>query len=129
MKKNLHDTVITALEELKAQDIVSIDVQDITNVMDTMVVASGNSSRQVRSLANNVIVEAKAAGYSVFGVEGENTGEWVLVDFGDVIIHIMLPATRIFYDLEKLWSMRPDDTHSHSEPASLEQKYSEEIGD
>jgi ribosome-associated protein len=129
MKKNLHDTVITALEELKAQDIVSIDVQDITDVMDTMVVASGNSSRQVRSLANNVIVEAKAAGYSVFGVEGENTGEWVLVDFGDVIIHIMLPATRIFYDLEKLWSMRPDDTHSHSEPALLEQKNSEEIGD
>ena len=129
MKKNLQDIVISALEEVKAQDIVSIDVKDITDVMDTMVVASGNSNRQVKSLANNVVVEAKAAGYSLLGVEGEDTGEWVLVDFGDVIIHIMLPATRVFYDLEKLWSMRPDDPHSQSEYTSAEDTDSADIGD
>jgi ribosome-associated protein len=129
MKKNLHDIVIRALEEVKAQDIVSIDVMDITDVMDTMVVASGNSNRQVKSLANNVVVEAKAAGYALLGVEGEDSGEWVLVDFGDVIIHIMLPATRIFYDLEKLWSMRPDNAPSQSEHSSEEDNGSAEIGD
>ena len=129
MKKNLRDTVISALEEVKAQDIVSINVSDITDVMDTMVVASGNSSRHVKSLANNVVVEAKAAGYSLLGVEGEDSGEWVLVDFGDVIIHIMLPATRVFYDLEKLWSMRPDNGHSQSEHTPAKENHSVEIGD
>jgi ribosome-associated protein len=74
-----------------------------------MVVASGNSNRQVKSLANNVVVDAKKAGFDLIGIEGDDVSEWILVDFGDVIVHIMLPATRVFYDLEKLWSLRPDD--------------------
>ena len=92
MKKNLHEIVINALEDVKGQDIVSIDVKKLTGVTDTMVVASGNSNRQVKSLANNVVVDAKKAGFTLLGVEGDDVGEWVLVDFGDVIIHIMLPV-------------------------------------
>ena len=109
MKNNLHEIIINALEDVKAQDIVSIDVKELTGVMDTMVVASGNSNRQVKSLANNVVVDAKKAGFDLIGIEGDDVSEWILVDFGDVIVHIMLPATRVFYDLEKLWSLRPDD--------------------
>ena len=119
MKKNLHEIVINALEDVKAQDIVSIDVMELTGVMDTMVVASGNSSRQVKSLANNVIVDGKKAGFSLLGVEGDDIGEWVLVDFGAVIVHIMLPATRVFYDLEKLWSLRPDDRPINADQETL----------
>jgi len=119
MKKNLHEIVINALEDVKAQDIVSIDVMELTGVMDTMVVASGNSSRQVKSLANNVIVDGKKAGFSLLGVEGDDIGEWVLVDFGAVIVHIMLPATRLFYDLEKLWSLRPDDRPINADQETL----------
>jgi len=109
MKHNLHEIIINALEDVKAQDIVSIDVKELTGVMDSMVVASGNSNRQVKSLANNVVVDAKKAGFDLIGIEGDDVSEWILVDFGDVIVHIMLPATRVFYDLEKLWSLRPDD--------------------
>ena len=109
MKNILHEIIINALEDVKAQDIVSIDVKELTGVMDTMVVASGNSNRQVKSLANNVVVDAKKAGFDLIGIEGDDVSEWILVDFGDVIVHIMLPATRVFYDLEKLWSLRPDD--------------------
>ena len=119
MKKNLHEIVINALEDVKAQDIVSIDVMELTGVMDTIVVASGNSSRQVKSLANNVIVDGKKAGFSLLGVEGDDIGEWVLVDFGAVIVHIMLPATRLFYDLEKLWSLRPDDRPINADQETL----------
>ncbi len=110
MTQSLKQVVINALEEVKAQNIISLDVRELTGVMDTMIVASGNSNRQVKSLANNVAVEGKKAGYSIIGVEGDDTAEWILVDFGDVIVHIMLPATRAFYDLERLWSMRPGDT-------------------
>ena len=109
MKNNLHEIIINAIEDVKAQDIVRIDVKELTGVMDTMVVASGNSNRQVKSLANNVVVDAKKAGFDLIGIEGDDVSEWILVDFGDVIVHIMLPATRVFYDLEKLWSLRPDD--------------------
>lgn len=109
MTQSLKQIVIDALEEVKAQNIISLDVRELTGVMDTMIVASGNSNRQVKSLANNVAVEGKKAGYSIIGVEGDDTAEWILVDFGDVIVHIMLPATRAFYDLERLWSMRPGD--------------------
>ena len=105
MTQSLHDIVINALEEVKAIDITSIDVRELTDVMDTMVVASGNSSRQVKALANNLVVDAKRAGYTPIGVEGDDTSEWILVDFGDLVAHIMLPATRQLYDLERLWSL------------------------
>ena len=109
MTQSLKEVVIAALEEVKAQNIIALDVRELTGVMDTMIVASGNSNRQVKSLANNVAVEGKQAGYSIIGVEGDDTSEWILVDFGDVIVHIMLPATREFYDLERLWTLRPGD--------------------
>jgi len=109
MTQSLHDIVINALEEVKAIDITSIDVRELTDVMDTMVVATGSSNRQVKSLASNVAVEGKKAGYNLIGVEGDDTSEWILVDFGDVIIHVMLPVTRAFYDLERLWALRPGD--------------------
>ena len=109
MTKTLKDIVISALEDIKAIDITLIDVRDLTGIMDTMIVASGNSNRQVKALANAVVMDAKAAGYSLLGIEGENSAEWILVDFGEIIIHIMLPATREFYDLERLWSVRPSD--------------------
>jgi ribosome-associated protein len=118
MTKSLKEIVINALEEIKAIDITLIDVRELTGIMDTMVVASGNSNRQVKALANAVVMDAKAAGYSLLGIEGENTAEWILVDFGEIIIHIMLPATRAFYDLERLWSVRPNDPVPESQEVS-----------
>ena len=109
MTQSLKDIVINALEEVKAQNITALDVRELTGVMDTMIVASGNSNRQVKSLATNVAVEGKKAGFEILGVEGEDTAEWILVDFGELIVHVMLPATRAFYDLERLWSIRPGD--------------------
>ena len=105
MQKNLTESVVNALEDVKALDIALIDVRGLTDIMDTMVVASGNSSRQVKALANNLVVDAKRAGYTPIGVEGDDTSEWILVDFGDLVAHIMLPATRQLYDLERLWSL------------------------
>ena len=92
-----------ALDELKAKDVVRIDVHELTSVTDYMIIASGNSNRQVSALADNVIEKAKAAGARPLGVEGKDSGEWVLVDLGDIVVHIMQPATRQFYDLERLW--------------------------
>ncbi|WP_461481022.1 ribosome silencing factor [Porticoccus sp.] len=109
MSNQLIDIVIDALEGIKGKDIVTLDVSDLTDVMDHIVVASGTSNRQVKALADNVVEEAKKAGFRPIGVEGMDTSEWVLVDYGDIVVHVMLPATRQFYDLEKLWSMRPDD--------------------
>ncbi len=109
MSNQLIDIVVDALEGIKGKDIVTLDVSDITDVMDHIVVASGTSNRQVKALADNVVEEAKKAGFRPIGIEGMDTSEWVLVDYGDVVVHVMLPATREFYDLEKLWSMRPDD--------------------
>ena len=99
----LKDLVVDALENLKAINTVTLDVTGLTDVMDYLVIASGSSNRHVKSLANNVSVEAKKQGMRPIGVEGEDGGEWVLVDFGDVVVHVMLPATRDFYDLERLW--------------------------
>ena len=94
-----------ALEDLKAEDIIEMDVRDKTSVTDFIVVASGTSNRHVKSIANNVVVEAKHAGVQPLGVEGEDQAEWVLVDLGDVVVHVMQPQVREFYDLESLWQM------------------------
>ena len=109
MSKDLIDIVINSLEDVKGQEITTLNVSDLTDVMDTIVVASGNTNRQVKALANNVVEDCKKAGYQPLGIEGMDTAEWVLVDFGDIVVHVMQPATRQFYDLEKLWSVRPDD--------------------
>lgn len=101
--EQLRDLVISTLEDLKAIDIQQIDVAGQNPLTDLFVVASGNSSRHVKSMAENLVMKAKAAGCQPLGVEGERQAEWVLVDLNDVIVHLMLPQTRAFYNLEKLW--------------------------
>ena len=105
----LRAVVKAALEDLKADDIVELDVRGKTSVADYIIVASGTSSRHVKSIANNVVVEAKHAGLMPLGVEGEVEAEWVLVDLGDVIVHVMQPQVREFYDLEGLWRVTIED--------------------
>ena len=112
--KQLIVIVNEALEEVKGKDIITIDVTDITAVMDTVIVVSGSSNRQVKALANAVIEASKKAGFQPLGVEGMDGGEWVLVDLVDIVIHIMQPASRDFYELEKLWSVRPNNTIADS---------------
>lgn len=102
--EELKKLVIKAIDDLKGENIVEIDVLGKTSVTDVMVIASGTSSRHVKSIASNVADEAKKAGVNPLGVEGEEQAEWVLVDLGDVVVHIMQPHIREFYDLEKLWS-------------------------
>lgn len=101
--ETLKQIVIEALEEIKGIDIRALDVHDKTSVTDIMIVASGNSNRQVKALADSVIEHCKAQGISILGTEGVETGEWALVDLGDVVVHIMQPSIRDFYNLEKLW--------------------------
>ena len=97
--------VVDALDDIKAQDIVQLDVRDMTTVTDYMIVASGTSNRHVQALVDNVAEKAKAAGHRPIGVEGEEGGEWVLLDLQDTLVHVMLPKVREFYNLEKLWSL------------------------
>lgn len=96
--------VIEKIEDLKARDIIQLDVTKTSTITDCMIVCSGNSKRHVVSIAENVITEAKQAGAPPLGIEGQDTGEWVLVDMGNVILHVMQDNTRDFYQLEKLWS-------------------------
>lgn len=102
--EQLRELVVEALDDMKAVNTVTMDVSGLTDVMDYLVIASGTSNRHVKSLADNVCMEAKKQGQRALGVEGEDAGEWVLVDFGDVVVHVMLPATRDLYDLERLWA-------------------------
>ena len=112
--KTMPQVVAAALDDLKAVDITVLDVGHLTTVTDTMVVASGRSDRHVRAIAGAVVEQSKKAGFRPIGVEGERSGEWVLVDLGDVVVHVMLPRVREFYNLEKLWDMpaRPDDAET-----------------
>jgi len=104
---DLNHAIITALENLKGQNIVTLDVHELSDVMDTLIIASGTSNRHSRSLAENLVEETKKAGFRALGVEGLDSGEWVLVDFGDTVVHVMQQETRDYYELEKLWSMKP----------------------
>lgn len=111
----LKTLVIDALEDLKAQDIAILDVSRLTSVTDLMVVASGTSSRHVAALADHVVQAAKEQGIPPLGVEGENGADWVLVDLGNLVVHVMLPETRQLYDLERLWADLPSDAESRLE--------------
>ncbi len=101
--KKLQRLVVDALEDVKAQDIAVYNTTELSDLFDRVVLASGTSNRHTRSLASNVAEKVKQAGGHVVSVEGEETGDWVLVDLGDVIVHIMQPAVRAYYDLEELW--------------------------
>ena len=107
----LLDIVCTALEDLKGVAIKVIDVRELTSIADRMVIVSGTSTRHVKALADNVALQAKKQGFPALGVEGEQGAEWVLIDLGDVVVHVMLPEIRDFYALEKLWSVGSGDTH------------------
>ncbi len=113
--EQLKDIVINALDDLKANDVSILDVRDRTSVTDFMIIASGTSNRHVRSLAENVVSEAKANGVRTSSVEGGPTSDWILVDLGDVVVHVMMPATREFYDIERLWRETPSVGASGSE--------------
>ena len=99
----LQNTIRTALEDLKAVDISLLEVEGMTSIADVIFIASGNSDRHVKSIADNVIQACKQAGTQPLGTEGLKEGEWVLVDLGDIIVHVMMPQVRDFYNLEKLW--------------------------
>jgi ribosome-associated protein len=102
---SLPTIVVDALADMKALDIKVLDVRGLTDIADTMIIASGTSDRHVRAVAQRVVEKAKAAGMRPHGVEGQQDSDWVLIDLSDVIVHVMLPRVRDFYGLEKLWDM------------------------
>ena len=97
-------TTVDALDDIKGRDIVALDVRKLTSLFDKIVIASAESARQAKAMSNNVQEKVKAQGGKVYGVEGEQVGEWVLVDLGSVVVHIMQPAVRTHYNLEELWT-------------------------
>jgi ribosome-associated protein len=109
--------VRNAVEELKAKDVVEIDVRGKTSVTDHLVIASGTSTRHVKSIADEVVKHAKRLDCQPLGVEGEREAEWVLVDLGDVVVHVMLPRVREFYALERLWTVgdQPPEEQEHDD--------------
>jgi ribosome-associated protein len=105
--KKLQKLAVTALEDVKAKDIEIINTSKITPLFDRVIIATGDSSRQVNALARSVHDAVKEAGGQVVGMEGEAAGEWVLVDLGDIVVHVMQPAVRLYYNLEELWQTVP----------------------
>jgi ribosome-associated protein len=114
--EQLQELVIDALEDFKALDIHQIDVSGQSPLTDLFVIASGSSLRHIKSMAENLIVKAKEAGCQPLGVEGDRQSEWVLVDLNDIIVHLMLPQTRAFYNLEKLWEASSQQRSGQSQP-------------
>lgn len=111
----MKDIVLNALDDLKADNVSVLDVSERTSVTDYMVIASGTSSRHVKSLADNVISEVKQHGGKPLGIEGADSSDWVLVDLGEIVVHVMMPATRSFYDLERFWQEGPDSMEAITE--------------
>lgn len=103
----LQKIAVAALEDIKAQDIQVINTTKLTSMFDRIIVASADSTRQVKALAHNVHDKVKEAGGEIIGMEGEESGEWVLVDLGSIVVHVMQPAVRRHYNLEELWQARP----------------------
>ncbi|HMV20873.1 MAG TPA: ribosome silencing factor, partial [Rhodocyclaceae bacterium] len=105
--RKLQKIVVAALEDIKGKDIEVINTTRLTSLFDRIVIASGDSNRQVKALARNVQEKVREAGGEVVSVEGEENGEWVLVDLGDIVVHVMQPAIRQYYNLEELWQVTP----------------------
>ena len=121
MKLNeLKDLVQNSLEDMKAVDIISIDVKGKSSMTDVLYIATGNSTRHVKSIAEVVGINVKEAGEDIIGIEGKGTSEWVLVDLNDIIVHVMLASTREFYALEKLWE--PEDATDKSVEEAISDK-------
>jgi ribosome-associated protein len=104
MNEDYCDKIVTALDDMKAFDIKVLDVRKLTSITDIMIIASGRSSRHVSSMADKVVETAKENGMEILGTEGKQQGEWVLIDLGQIIVHVMQAVTRDYYQLEKLWS-------------------------
>ena len=104
----LLNIVVDAIDDMKGVDLLVIDVRDMTSITDRMVITSGTSTRHVKSIADSVALKAKQAGFPALGVEGAQAAEWVLIDLGDVVVHVMTPTIREFYALEKLWAVVGD---------------------
>lgn len=102
--KQLQKLVLNALADYKVLDVVNLDVRELTDVADQMIIGTATSKRHAQSAADNLVSTSKAAGVKPIGVEGESEGEWILIDLGDILVHIMLKTTRDFYSLEKLWT-------------------------
>jgi len=105
--RKLQRIVVDALDDIKGKDIVVINTRKLSDMFARVIIASGDSNRQVRALARNVEEKVREAGGEVIGTEGEDGGEWVLVDLGDIVVHVMQPNVRKYYDLEALWQVKP----------------------
>ncbi|MBK8760451.1 MAG: ribosome silencing factor [Sulfuritalea sp.] len=112
--RKLQKLAVTALEDIKAKDIEVINTAKVSAMFDRVIIATGDSNRQVKALAKSVHDKVKEAGGTVIGVEGEDAGEWVLVDLGDIVVHVMQPAVRAYYNLEELWKITPKRTRKKS---------------
>jgi ribosome-associated protein len=110
--RKLQKITVTALEDIKGRDIEVINTTKLTSLFDRIVIASADSTRQVKALARNVREKVEEAGGEVIGVEGEASGEWILVDLGSIVVHVMQPTVRGYYNLEELWSAPPTRTKS-----------------
>ncbi len=108
--RKLQKIAVAALEDIKAKDIEVLNTSKISDLFDRVIIATGDSNRHVKSLARNVHDKAKEAGAQVIGIEGEESGEWVLVDLGDIVVHVMQPVVRSYYNLEELWKVVPKRT-------------------
>ncbi|MCR9276363.1 MAG: ribosome silencing factor [Pseudomonadaceae bacterium] len=106
----LTDLVHDAIDDLKGRDVVTLDVTNLTDITDTMVIATGTSNRHVNAMVNEVVTQAKQAGLKPMGVEGADQGDWVLIDLGDVVVHVMREDARSYYELERLWSAPADES-------------------
>jgi ribosome-associated protein len=102
--------IVDALEEIKGNDIVVIDTSKKSTLFDRMIIASANSNRQTRALAHNVVKKLEERGATIYSTEGEKSGEWVLIDLGEILVHVMQPGVRMYYSLEELWSKHPPAT-------------------
>ena len=121
--RKLQKAATAALEDIKARDIEIFDVAHLTTMFDRVIIASADSARQLKALASHVQESAKAAGGRVYGIEGEEGGEWVLIDLGDIVVHIMQPAVRTHYNLEELWAQpKPRKPRARRRKASAERK-------